>query len=450
MSTRLEIEDHAARVANASAWLQAHRRAPVALAKATSNLFRHRAAPARERLDLAGMNHVLDFDAHAGWVDVEGTMAYEDLVAWCVPRGFMPAVVPELKSITVGGAAAGVGIEATSFRHGLVHETLREIDVLLPHGEVVTCTPGNEHSDLFFGFPNSYGTLGYAVRLRASTLPVQPHVSVRHTKFADAATFFEALAQACAGDADFVEGVAFGPGECVMSVGRFAPWAPWRSDYTWMRQYWKSLREREEDYLATADWLWRWDTDWFWCSRNVGAQHALVRLLLGRRWLNSRTYTRVMRLNARWQLARKLSSVRRSFPESVVQDVDIPFDRAPEFLAFLQRHLGIAPLWVCPVRGEQPGRRFPLYRLDRAPLYANFGIWGVIDSKTDLGPTHFNRMLEDEVIRLGGITSLYSDNFFTRDEFDRAYGMDEYARLKAKYDPEGRAPHLFDKCAGRA
>ena len=38
----------------------------------------------------------------------------------------------------------------------------------------------------------------------------------------------------------------------------------------------------------------------------------------------------------------------------------------------------------------------------------------------------------------------------TRDEFDRAYGMDEYARLKAKYDPEGRAPHLFDKCAGRA
>ena len=36
----------------------------------------------------------------------------------------MPAVVPQLKSITLGGAVAGVGIEATSFRYGLVHDTI--------------------------------------------------------------------------------------------------------------------------------------------------------------------------------------------------------------------------------------------------------------------------------------------------------------------------------------
>lgn len=35
-------------------------------------------------------------------------------------------------------------------------------------------------------------------------------------------------------------------------------------------------------YLATGDYLWRWDADWFWCSSNFGAQHALVRRLLGR------------------------------------------------------------------------------------------------------------------------------------------------------------------------
>lgn len=450
MSTRAELQDHDTRVARAGEWLATHRRAPVALAKGTSNLFRHRGARARERLDLSGLNHVIDSDARAGWVDVEGTMSYEDLVAWCVPRGVMPAVVPELKSITVGGAAAGVGIEATSFRHGLVHETMQEIDVLLPHGELVTCTPDNEHSDLYFGFPNSYGTLGYAVRLRAGTLPVQPCVSIRHTRFADPATFFEALAEACRHDADFVEGVVFGPGECVMTLGRFAPWAPWRSDYTWLRQYWKSLRVREEDYLATADWLWRWDTDWFWCSRSVGAQHPLVRLLLGRRHLNSRTYTRLMRLNARWQLSQRLAPARHAVTESVVQDVDIPFERAGEFLDFLAHRLEIWPVWVCPVRGEQPGRRFPLYRLDRAPLYANFGIWGTVGSMAGASRSHFNRLLEEEVLRLGGIKSLYSDSFFSRDEFDRAYGMDEYARLKAKYDPQGRAPHLFDKCVARA
>jgi len=67
----------------------------------------------------------------------------------------MPAVVPQLKTITIGGAAAGVGIEATSFRQGLVHDTLLEMDGWLPHGELVTCAPDNARSDLFFGFPNS-------------------------------------------------------------------------------------------------------------------------------------------------------------------------------------------------------------------------------------------------------------------------------------------------------
>ena len=53
----------------------------------------------------------------------------------------MPAVVPQLKTITLGGAVAGVGIESSSYRHGLVHDTVLELDVLLGDGRVVTCTP---------------------------------------------------------------------------------------------------------------------------------------------------------------------------------------------------------------------------------------------------------------------------------------------------------------------
>ena len=33
------------------------------------------------------------------------------------------------------------------------------------------------------------------------------------------------------------------------------------SDYTWMRQYWRSLRGRADDYLTIGDYVWRWDTD---------------------------------------------------------------------------------------------------------------------------------------------------------------------------------------------
>ena len=69
-------------------------------------------------------------------------VTYEDLTAACLRHGVMPAVVPQLKTITLGGALAGVGIESSSsHRYGLVHDTVLELDVLLGDGRVVTCTP---------------------------------------------------------------------------------------------------------------------------------------------------------------------------------------------------------------------------------------------------------------------------------------------------------------------
>jgi len=64
-------------------------------------------------------------------------------------------------------------------------------------------------------------------------------------------------------------------------------------------------------------------------------------------------------------------------------------------------------------------------------------------------PGHFNRRVEQQVLALGGIKSLYSDSFFSREDFDRAYGMDAYAALKAKYDPQRRLLGLYEKCVMR-
>ena len=420
----------------------------VELGKATSNLFRDRAAAGRRRLDVRGFDHVLAVDGAAGWVDAEGMVPYEALAAECLAQGVMPAVVPQLKSITLGGAVAGVGIEATSFRHGLVHETVRELEVLTGTGEVVTARPDSEHADLFFGFPNSYGTLGYALRVRAATQPVKHYVTVEHHRFADADAFFAALAQACADEADFIDGVVFGPGTLVLSQARFVDAAPYVSDYTFERIYYRSLLERELDYLTAHDYLWRWDTDWFWCSKNLGAQQPLVRRLYGRRHLNSRTYTRLMRLNSRLGLTRLADRLSGWHRESVIQDVDIPIGRAPEFLSFFLREVGILPVWICPI-GATPGAAdFPLFPRGAGP-YVNFGFWDVVRRREKHPPGHFNRLVEREVARLGGIKSLYSDSYYAADEFRATYGGDTYRRLKARYDPQGRLGDLYAKCVLR-
>jgi FAD/FMN-containing dehydrogenase len=421
----------------------------VRLQKDSSNLFRDRRKAEGARLDVRSFNAVLETDPEQGWVDVEGMTSYDALTDATLAHDCMPAVVPQLKSITIGGAAAGVGIEATSFRHGLVHNTLLEIEVLTGDGRILVCTAENEHRDLFYGFPNSYGTLGYALRLKAKTIPVRPAVRVEHRRHSDPDAFFADLQTTCAGDADFVDGVVFTRGELYVNEARFVDQAPALSDYSYRNIYYRSIREKPTDFLSAPDYIWRWDTDWFWCSKNVGAQNPLLRRLYGPKRLNSRFYTRVMRWNSRWGLTRFLDRLSGRHSESVIQDVDIPIERAAAFLDFFEREIGIRPVWICPLREPAPDAQFDLYPVAPGRLYINFGFWDTVRTRSAHPPGHFNRLIERRVAELGGIKSLYSTSFYARDEFWSIYGAEAYRRLKQRYDPEGRLKDLYAKCVLR-
>ena len=87
-------------------------------------------------------------DTVAQTADVQGMCTYEDLVDTLLPFGFAPYVVPELKTITLGGAVTGMGVESSCFRNGLPHESVVEMDILTGTGEIVTCSPV-KNVDLF-------------------------------------------------------------------------------------------------------------------------------------------------------------------------------------------------------------------------------------------------------------------------------------------------------------
>jgi len=384
-----------------------------------------------------------------GFVDAEGMISYEELVRGCLARGVMPAVVPQLKTITLGGAVAGVGIESSSHRHGLVHDTMLELEVLLADGSIVTAAPANEHADLFFGFPNSYGTLGYALRVKARTIPVKPYVRLEHVGFSNATDYFASLRRYLeSGDADFIDGTIFDPRRLYLTLGRFADTAPYASDYTFERIYYRSIAEKREDYLAIHDYLWRWDTDWFWCSKNVFAQNAFLRrFAYGRKRLGSRTYTKIMRWNSRVGATKKIERLLGLHSESVIQDVDIPLGRAEEFFSFYAKEIGLWPQWICPM-GFSGMQDFTLYPR-RGEWYANFGFWDVKRTREPYPRGHFNRRIEEKVAELGGIKSLYSDSYFPEPEFRAAYGGEAYEALKRKYDPRRAFPGLYEKCVLR-
>lgn len=428
-------------------FLRAHHGGDIRLGKNTSNLFRDRKETPARRLEVRDFNQVLRVDADAGFVEVEGMTPYVKLVAECLKHDVMPAVVPQLKSITIGGATVGCGIESSSFRYGLVHETVREMEILLGDGSTVLCTPDNEYRDLFYGFPNSYGTLGYVLKLKAKVVPVKKYVKLSHLRYAEPHAYFNELARQCdRKEIDFVDGVIFGRSEMVISIGQFTDEAPYSSDYTYENIYYKSLLERTEDYLITKDYIWRWDTDWFWCSKNLYAQNPLIRRFYGRGRLNSVTYTKIMRWNSRWKLTRYLDKLRGVHSEAVIQDVEIPIDNAPKFLAFYHDVIRFMPVWVCPTRAYNKNVSFDLYGMDVEKLYVNFGFWDVIRGKRESPPGFYNRQIEERVIAFGGMKSLYSDSYFSQEQFWKIYNKPAYDRLKKKYDPHGIFKDIYRKC----
>lgn len=428
--------------------LQSH--GTIRLRKETSNLFRVRDR-AKTLLDGRDFNHVIEVNSSAGWVDVEGMTTYEHLVNECLKYGVMPAVVPQLKSITIGGAVVGLGIEASSFRYGLVHETVLEVDVLLFDGRIVTCTRDNEFSDLFFGIPNSFGTLGYVLRVRALVVPIKPYVHIRHIRFTDSQVFLSALQKnSHEKNVHFLEGEFFSDNEQYITTGTFSDTADYTSDYTYMNIYYHSIRSRTDDFLTIHDFIWRWDTDWFWDSKIFLAEYPLVRRILGKKRLNSAFYTKLMRFHQRWHIGELRNRIMRRYGENVIQDIPIPAEQAHAFLDFFKKEIGITPVWIVPINAYDVGQFFPLFPMDPNKLYFNFGFWHPVHSHVQHQKGYFNRRIEQVASELGGIKSLYSDSYYSEEEFWRIYGKDAYRALKQKYDPQGRFKNLYDKCVRKA
>jgi FAD/FMN-containing dehydrogenase len=449
---------------------------PIRLAKRTSNLFRPRTDERTAGLDVSGLDGVISIDAENRTAEVQGMCSYENLVAATLRHGLMPRVVPQLKTITLGGAVTGLGIESSSFRNGLPQESVLELDILTGAGELLTVSP-HQYPDLYAGFPNSYGSLGYAVRLRIELERIRPFVGLRHVRFTELAELTAAIESICASRSwqdepvDFLDGVMFSPAESYLTLGRWVD-SPAEAgvtaaaDYTGQRIFYRSIQELDRDCLHVSDYLWRWDTDWFWCSAAFGVQHPLIRRLWPARYRRSDVYHRLIGLDHRLGLAAKVARARRQPPrERVVQDVEIPVQRTADFLGWFAENVRMSPVWLCPLQlagppaagsasastdpAEQADQPWPLYPLTRGQVYVNVGFWGTVPIEDGRADGDVNRLVEAAVAEHAGHKSLYSDAYYDPDTFARIYGGQTYQVLKRTYDPGHRLTGLYEKAVGR-
>ena len=429
--------------------------ATVRLAKPTSNLFRAREKSTVKGLDVSGLTGVISVDPEARTADVAGMCTYEDLVAATLPYGLSPLVVPQLKTITLGGAVTGLGIESASFRNGLPHESVLEMDILTGAGEVVTASR-DLNPDLFHAFPNSYGTLGYSVRLKIELEPVKPFVALTHVRFHSVGELVATMDQIVEthryddSPVDYLDGVVFSADESYLCIGvRTATPGP-VSDYTGQDVYYRSIQHADgekRDRLTIHDYLWRWDTDWFWCSRAFGAQNPTIRRFWPRRLRRSSFYWKLIGYDRRFDIADRIEKRNGRPPlERVVQDIEVPIGRTAEFVDWFLDNVPIEPIWLCPLRlRDDVG--WPLYPIAGHHTYVNIGFWSSVPAGSVEGQT--NRLIEEKVSELDGHKSLYSDAYYSPEEFDELYGGETYATVKKTYDPDSRLLDLYSKAVQR-
>jgi hypothetical protein len=412
-----------------------------------SNLFRYsERGEGERRISLAQFNEVIGLDRESATLEVEGLTTFETIVDYTVPKGYLPLVAPELKHITIGGATVGIGIESTCFRYGFVHDSLLEADVLLPDGRIVTCTADNEHSDLFFGLPNSYGTLGYILRAKIRLHPAKRFTHLRMRRFVDPHAWLDAMEAATHEDTvDFVEGIFYQDRRFILMTGQMVDSVPKVDDILREHIFYKLLDWRSDIFLRTQDYIFRYDPEWFW-NLPESFFYRLYRRYAPKQYRNSGFFTRYVAW--RDKLDRRLFGSRPKTTEPLIQDWEVPWDKGVELIEYCIDNvdLGERPWAAVPIKTP---RTPTLYPIRANELYFNLGCYCQVEKVPGKGDFHYTRIMDDKCFELGGIKMLYSSTFLDEQSFDARFNGEAYAQLKEKYDPDGYAQTLFEKVAMR-
>ncbi|HUQ04745.1 MAG TPA: FAD-binding oxidoreductase [Kofleriaceae bacterium] len=372
-----------------------------------------------DKIDIADLDQILLIDPVRQICVAEAGVTFVDLVAATLPHGLVPMVVPELKTITVGGAVAGCSLESMSFRHGGFHDSCLEYEVVTAGGDVLTCTPHNEHALVFQMMHGAFGTLGILTKLTFQLVPAKPFVHVTYESYRTLDDYLAAIrSHAAWHGVDFMDGIIHGASELVLSVGRFVDGAPYTHRYDRWRTYWKSTATRRDDYLTTEQYLFRYDR---------GVTNVTP-------FLSSTTVLRLAQRFHRWLPAER---------PRVTLDTFVPLSRVPAFFDWYCREIAFFPIWCVPYRRVRDYEWIAPAFFDglEDDLFLDLAVYGM---KQPPG-MNVHRKFEEQLARIGGLKTLISHNYYSPEEFWAVWNKDNYNAVKRVTDPRNLFRDLYAK-----
>ena len=185
--------------------------------------------------------------------------------------------------------------------------------------------------------------------------------------------------------------------------------------------------------MTTDDYLFRYDREGFWVSRNYGLENRLLRFLVGPFVLGS---SRML------SLARRFPFLVGSCPD-VAADVLIPFGHVKAFFDWYLEVFNYFPLWILPYRFE---KIYPWVNPDfikdiKDNLFIDCGIYGFRQD----GRRNYYKALEEKVFELKGIKALISYNYYDESIFWEIFDRESYQKVKRITDPQNLFREIYRK-----
>ncbi len=383
-----------------------------------------------EALDISDLDEILEINLEEGYCVAESGATFEKIVDAASKYNLMPLVVPELKTITIGGAVSGCSLESMSYRFGGFHDTCLEYEVITAQGDILTCTPDNENQLLFQMLHGTFGTLGIITRIKFRLIPSKKFVKVNYESFDTISAYLDAIwSHYKQGDFDFMDGIIHSSSHFILSLGNLVDEAPYSNNYDWMKIYYQSTASRKEDYLLTKDYFYRYHKG----VTNVYPKSFVGRLLFGK----------VINSTSTLKLAHSLKNVipKRMIPITV--DTFIPYSRMEEFMEWHVENVDHFPLWCVPYKVVRKYEWIDEKYAEEIDdeLFIDIAIYGM--KRSD--PDHYYKMIEKKLTELNAIKTLISTNFYTEEEFWKIWNKENYYKIKQQTDPGNVFRDLYEK-----
>ena len=431
----------------------------------------------RYEVNLSTLADIVNVDLENMRVKMEPYVDMGHLTSTLLPLGVCVPVVPEYDDLTVGGLVCGYGIEGSSHKYGLFYDEVIEMEVVLANGNVVTATRDNDHSDLFFAIPWSYGALGMLVSVTMRLIPIKPYMKV--TYYPVAGTIDEMckawdhfLVPAHKPWAEYVEGLIYSSTRGVIMtadyvdedeaikngpINRMSYWfKPW-----FHKHVLHNILEPSTDgspvveYVPTRDYYHRHTRSLYWEADllvPMGNQ-PWFRYLLG------------------WMMPPRVSFLKMTSTPAmheyytsrfIAQDILVPLRKTADCMKLMHDEFDIYPIWLCPHRvfktrrgtmldcepDYDAGDELAQGDTKEAQMFTDVGIWytpGHILRGEQFDAAAASHTLEQWLIENHGYQTLYAVTELNETDFWKMFDKTLYEKCRKRYGAVGNFMDVYYK-----